>query len=181
MVTDPAPRIRPAEAVLLACGRWGEAEVALRCAALLRGEDPDDTDMALLGYLAAAPSMTAPRHGTWPEWYPVWAARALCYAWDPAAGPAAVSALSDPRWRVREMAARVCRVREVGDAADTLAGLLCDPVPRVRAAAARALATVGEAEHAPPLRRLVDDPEAVCRDRARQALNLLAERLDRPL
>jgi hypothetical protein len=65
--------------------------------------------MALLGYLAAAPSMTAPRHGTWPE------------------------------------------------------------------------ATVGEVEHAPPLRRLVDDPDAVCRDRARQALNLLAERLDRPL
>jgi hypothetical protein len=48
-------------------------------------------------------------------------------------------------------------VREIGESADVLAGLLTDPVPRVRAAAGRAVAVVGEAEHAPPLRRLLTD------------------------
>jgi HEAT repeat protein len=85
--------------------------------------------------------------------------RGLCYAWHPAAAPAVVHALGDDAWRVRQRAANVCRVREIGESAEVLAGLLTDPVPRVRAAAARAVAVVGEAEHAPPLRRLLTDAD----------------------
>jgi hypothetical protein len=165
----------------MACDRWGADEVARRCAALLRGDPPDETDLQLLGYLAATASLTAPQHSTWPSWYPVWAARGLCYSWHPAAAPAVVGALGDDAWRVREMAAHVCREREIGEAADVLAGLLTDPVPRVRAAAARAVAVVGEAEHAPPLRRLLDDEEPQVRTRAARALVELARRLDRDL
>lgn len=165
----------------MACRRWGEDEVARRCATLLREDSPDEADLQLLGYLAATPSLTAPRHGTWPSWYPVWAARGLRYAWHPAAAPAAVRALGDDAWRVREMAAHVCRDREIGEAADPLVPLLADPVPRVRDAAARALAAVGEAEHARPLRRLLDDESPRCRARAAQALRDLARRLDRDL
>jgi hypothetical protein len=174
-------RLRPAEAVRLACRRWGEAEVARRCAGLLCSGPSDEDDVALLGYLAAAPSLAAPVHGTWPQWHPVWAARGLRYAWDPEAAPAVVAALAAPEWRVREMAAHVCRVRELGEAAEPLAPLLDDPVPRVRAAVARALAVVGEAEHAAPLRRLLTDDDPQCRARASQALRALARRLDRDL
>jgi HEAT repeat protein len=75
----------------------------------------------------------------------------------------------------------VCRVRELGEAAEPLIPLLADSVPRVRAAAARALAVVGEAEHAPPLRRLLADDDPQCRARTAQALRTLARRLDRDL
>jgi hypothetical protein len=155
--------------------------VARRCASLLRGDPPDEADLQLLGYLAATPSLTAPQHGTWPSWYPVWAARGLRYAWRPAAAPAVVRALGDDAWRVREMAAAVCREREIGEAADVLAGLLADPVPRVRTAAARAVAVVGEVEHAAPLRRLLADTDPQVRAGAARALRDLARRLDRRL
>lgn len=178
--TQPA-RPRPAETVRQACRRWGEDEVARRCAALLRGSPPDEADLQLLGYLAATPSLTAPEYGSSSGWYLVWAARGLRYAWHPAAAPAVVAALTAPHWRVREMAAHVCREREIGEAADALVPLLADPVPRVREAAARALAAVGEAEHAPALRRLLDDETPRCRARAAQALRDLARRLDRDL
>jgi HEAT repeat protein len=137
--------------------------------------------MDLLGYLSAAPSGVAPVDRSWPSWYPVWALRGLLYAWDPAAEPAVVAALSLDAWRVREMAAKVCLVREIGAAGDVLAELVDDPVPRVRIAAARAVAAVGEAEYAPALRRLVEDVDPACRAAADDALRRLSERLDRDL
>jgi hypothetical protein len=177
-MSDVPSRPRPAEAVRAACARWGERDVALRCAAMLSGGAPD---MDLLGYLSAAPSGVAPADGSWPSWYPVWALRGLLYAWDPAADPAVVVALSSKVWRVREMAAKVSLAREIGSAGDVLAELVDDPVPRVRIAAARAVAAVGEAEHAPALRRLADDVDAACRTAADDALRRLSERLDRDI
>ena len=114
-------------------------------------------------------------------WFRTWALRALLYAWDPSVASAVVSALADEAWRVREMAAKVCLKRELGEAGDALALLLSDPVPRVRAAACRALGAVGEAEYAPALRSLLEDPDTDVRTRAAQALTTLSRRLDRPL
>lgn len=185
-MTGDAGRLRPAQTVALACQRWGEQQVARRCAELLAAP-PGESDRELLAYLAAAPSVTTdrapslPLRAGWRDWYPAWAARGLRYAWDPAAAPAVVAALAAPQWRVRELAATVCLARELGQAADRLAELLADPVPRVRIAAARAVAALGEAEHAPPLRRLRTDPDPRCRAQAERALRVLAERLDRPL
>ncbi|HEX6196671.1 MAG TPA: HEAT repeat domain-containing protein [Jiangellaceae bacterium] len=171
-------RPHPSEAVRAACERWGERDVALRCAAMLDGGAPE---LELLGYLSTAPSGVAPTSGTWPSWFPVWALRGLRYAWDPAAEPAVVRALVSEAWRVREMAAKVCLVREIGAAGDTLAELVDDPVPRVRIAAARAVAVVGESEHAPALQGLARDDDAKCRAAAADALRRLSDRLDRDL
>lgn len=145
---------------------------------MLRGSEPD---LELLGYLAATRSGDPPRWGGVERWYPVWAARGLRYAWDPTAASAVVAALSADHWRVREMAANVCLERELGEAADSLAGLTGDPVPRVRSAAARALGAVGEAEHAEFLHRLLTDHDPTCREKARRALERLSLRLDRDL
>ena len=140
-------------------------------------------DDELLPYLAALDGAAAfiakPVNAYWSR---VWAVRALLYAWHPGAAPAVVSALDDPAWRVREMAAKVCALREVGEAADALAARADeDEVPRVRAAAARALGTVGEGEHADVLRALLSDEDDRVRPAAERALRTLSRRLDRPL
>jgi hypothetical protein len=166
---------RPAEWVRDAAARFGVAEVALRCAALLRG----GADPELLPYLAG-PAVGLADTGVdyWPR---VWAARGLRYAWDQRAAPAVLAALSDPAWRVREQAAKVAAQYELGETAEALAALAADPVPRVRAAIAAALALVGEAEHAAALRALLTDPDPLVRPRAARALRALAHRLDRTL
>jgi hypothetical protein len=170
----------PPDRVRWGCDRWGEAELVRSCAAILRGGPTPDGD--LLRCLGGMSAQTMTERGLdlvyWPA---VWAARTLLYAWREEAAPAVVVALGNPAWRVREMAARVCALREVGAAADPLATLLADPVPRVRAAAARALGKVGEAEHAAGLRALAADEDPTVRGRGDQALRQLAERLDRPI
>jgi hypothetical protein len=168
----------PAERIRWGVARWGEAELVHACAAVLRGEPPDAEVLLCIGG-RGADTMQAKGLDLvyWPK---TWAARALLYAWREEAGPAVVTALADPAWRVREMCAKVCALREVGAAADALGPLLADPVPRVRAAAARAVGAVGEAEHAPALRALLTDEQLV-RAPAARALRQLAARLDRPL
>jgi HEAT repeat protein len=172
---DPEVRRgRPAEWVADASSRFGEVEVALRCAELLRGGD----DAELLRYLAGPAIGLAATVDYWPR---VWAARGLRYAWDERAVPAVLDALTDPAWRVREMAAKVALQYELGETAEALAELTTDPVPRVRAAAAAALAQVGEAEQADVLRVLLDDPESLVSRRAERSLRALSQRLDRDL
>ncbi|HZQ49329.1 MAG TPA: HEAT repeat domain-containing protein [Candidatus Dormibacteraeota bacterium] len=74
------------------------------------------------------------------DYFPrVWAARALLYAWEPEAEPRVIAALADPSWRVREMAAKVARLRGIAAAQAALERLVSDPVLRVRVAAERAL------------------------------------------
>ena len=171
---------KPADRVRWACRHWGEAELVRSCAEILRGGPGPEGD--LLRCLGGVSAVTMTERGLdlvyWPA---VWAARSLLYAWREEAAPAVVVALAHPAWRVREMAAKVCALREVGAAADALGGLLTDPVPRVRAAAARALARVGEAEHADGLRALDADEDPTVRQRGAQALSQLAARLDRPV
>lgn len=159
-----------------ACAALGEAEVARRCAAMLL--DPSMADLELLRLLGPVPSWALPS-GEPSYWVPTWAARALLYAWDPSVVPAVVRGLTNDAWRVREMSAKVCLKREIGEAGDVLAELAADPVPRVRAAAARALGAVGESEHADTLRSLRSDPESLVRAPAERSLRQLSRRLDR--
>jgi len=167
----------PRERVGQACYRDGEAAVALWCADLLAGRALlDERIVSLGGPHAVAVLEGREKADYWPR---VWAARGLLYAWTPRAAPAVVAALDDESWRVREMALKVVRLRELGEAADRAADLAGDEVERVRKAAVRALARIGEAEHAEAVRDLFDDPFAG-RD-AELALREMRRRLDRPL
>jgi hypothetical protein len=173
---SPPDRIRHAATV------YGAAAFARRCGPVLLGEPVLDEEFYLyLGGAHAKMRIDGLAPGDKPYWLRVWAARSLLYVWDPSLAAAVVSALTDEAWRVREMAAKVCLKRDLGEAGDTLAQLLTDEVPRVRAAACRALGAVGEAEYAPALRALLDDPDRDVRTRAEQALDRMSVRLDRPL
>ncbi|MCI0689485.1 MAG: HEAT repeat domain-containing protein [Sporichthyaceae bacterium] len=165
----------------------GQDLIAAWAAELLAGvvayDDPELPPVTWLGGRhAAAELRRGPLAERGQEYWPrVWAARALLYVWLPRAGPAVVRALADPAWRVREMAAKVAKLREIGEAGDGLAELVDDPVPRVRVAAVRALGAVGEAEHAPAVHTAIDDPEPAVRRAAETALGELRNRLDRDL
>lgn len=114
-------------------------------------------------------------------WLRVWGARGLLYVWDDSASAAVVGGLTDEHWRVREMCAKVCRRRGLGQAADSIAGLLADGTPRVRLAAVRALTELGEAEHARAIREVVDDADPKVAAAADAALTAMSKRLDRDL
>lgn len=169
----------PGARVRQAAGRYGGPALARMCVTVLRGSPVTDEELLLCLGGPHARQILDQGVGDQPYWPQVWAARALLYVWDPRAATAVVEALADPSWRVREMAAKVCVQREIGEAADHLVALATDPAPRVRAAAARALGVVGEGEHAAVLRRLLDDVDHDVRMRADQALDRLTVRLDR--
>lgn len=111
-------------------------------------------------------------------WPRVWGARGLLHVWAADARPAVIGGLSDPAWRVREMAAKIVRVEELADAETELTALVADPVPRVRAAALLALGRVGESEHAQVVARSRRDGSPLVRRAAEKALGELAGRLD---
>ena len=79
---------------------------------------------------------TGARLTYWPR---VWAARALSYVGDRAAGPGLIDALGDDHWRVRMTAAQALGRLNIAESLDELVGLLGDQHERVRAAAATAL------------------------------------------
>lgn len=179
--------------VTQACAELGDTVVLDWCAALLSGADPTESAHSLtwIGGQHAAQVLeedllTGPRarhHRYWPR---VWAARAMRYAWaegtDAAhrASSALVDALGDEHWRVREMAAKVIGLHELGAGADGLVTLLRDPKSRVRAAAATALGVVGEGEHLEAVRAAEGDSERTVRVAARRAVESSTERLDLP-
>jgi len=170
----------------------GAAEVVRWCANLLtRRVAYDDPDLPSLTWLGGAHAADELRRGRLVErgvdyWPRVWAARGLLHVWDPAVAtsavvPALLASFTDGAWRVREMAAKVARRREVGEAADALAVLLGDATARVRLAAVRALGAVGEFEHASALRSALEDGDPSVRRAAREALGELESRLDRSI
>lgn len=174
------PGAHPKVLVEQACRVYGEARIAAWCAGLLvRAVAYDDPDEPPLVWVGGTPAVHGLGEGWKDHWPRVWGARGLLYAWSPAAADAVVRGLGDPSWRVREMCAKVARLRELGEAADVLAGLVGDEVPRVRAAALRALGVAGEGEHAPVVRGALDDQEAAVRQAADKALEQLRVRLDR--
>ncbi|GIH08809.1 hypothetical protein Rhe02_68760 [Rhizocola hellebori] len=164
---------------------YGGESVALWCAELLSGQvsfdAADRPPLTLLGGAHAELLSTYEQLGAQEYWPRVWAARGLLYAWSPRAVPAVVGALDDSAWRVREMALKVVRKREIGEASEAAAALVTDEVTRVRVAAIRALALVGEGEHAELVRDGTDDPEPSVRDAALSAIETMTHRLERPL
>ncbi|MBD8536496.1 HEAT repeat domain-containing protein, partial [Plantibacter sp. CFBP 13570] len=116
-----------------------ETRVVERCVSLLAGRYEGEDFLRVVGghhaegILGGAPALY------WPE---LWGTRALLHVWDDSATAPVVGALGNQAWRVREMAARVCAERRIGDVA-AIAPLLSDDHARVRAAGARALAVVG--------------------------------------
>ena len=179
----------PARRVRALADRIGAAETAAWCGDLLAGhvsyDDPDLPPLSSLGRgssVAMAVRLEAAGADYWPR---VWAARGLLHCWpapvQPALTAALVGALSDPAWRVREMAAKVSARHEVGETADTLLPCVADPVPRVRAAAVRALGVVGETEHVDAVLGALTDDDLDVRKAAERAVGRLERRLDRTL
>jgi hypothetical protein len=179
-------RLTPKRQVASACEQLGESEVVRWASGLAEGSIPyDDPDWPSLTLLVGAGAVWAlsreDLEASGPYWPRVWGMRALLYAWRSVAAPAVLAGLRDDAWRVREMAAKVVRLRELGEAADPLIALLTDPVPRVRLAAVQALERVGEGEHAAAVARAADDEDAKVRQAIERALAVLADRLDRPI
>jgi hypothetical protein len=172
---------RPAQWVAQACADLGTGTVVDWCVGLLTGEPVDGgPSLDLIGGPGAA-RMVARMPDEQDYWARVWAARALRYAWTDGTGvhAAVVAALDDPAWRVREHAAALVRVHELGEAAEAVRALLGDDVPRVRAAAARALAVVGEHDDLEAFGG-VPEPDAAVRRVRDRARHELADRLDLP-
>jgi hypothetical protein len=176
---SPRERIEEASRV------YGGESVALWCAELLSGQvshdAPDRPSLTWLGGAHAEQLLGYDELGAHEYWPRVWAARGLLYVWSPRAARAVVAALEDSAWRVREMALKVVRKRELGEAADAAASLTGDEVTRVRVAAIRALALVGEGEHAELVRDGAEDPEPDVRQAALSAIETMRRRLERPL
>ncbi len=162
--------LAPGPRVLVLAQEEGTRAVALWCAELLLGAAATAT-VLWIGGRHAAQQIERP----WPR---VWAARALLYVWDDLATDAVVAALTDDAWRVREMAAKVVRLREL-PGGHLLPALLDDPLARVRVAGLRALAVVGEAEHADAVVAALDDEDRDVTGAAAEALARLELRLDR--
>ncbi|MEV0644214.1 HEAT repeat domain-containing protein [Phytomonospora sp. NPDC050363] len=183
----PDPGAHPRELVGGAALRFGPAVVAGWCADLMTGRaEPEDPGLPPLTWLGTGAGWELGRTPPPDEdryWPRVWGARGLLYVWIPEAAPAVLSGLGDRAWRVREMSAKLVRLRELGEAAELVAELAGpeEQTPRVRAAAARALGAVGEGEHAEILHDAEEDPDPAVRRAAGLALAELRRRLDRDL
>lgn len=111
------------------------------CVDLLAGREVDGHIVHALGGPPAQWAVTGGAPG--PDyWLRVWALRGLLWLWDDVAAQAVLDALSDPAWRVREMAAKVAGRHRIDDAVSALVMLRDDPVVRVRAAARSAIQKV---------------------------------------
>lgn len=109
------------------------------CIELLRGGESDDRLVLALAGPAAIRILNEAYAADGNYWLRVWGARGLLWAWDDRATEAAVDALGDESWRVREMAAKVVARHLLEPALPAVQALTADPRPRVRAAAARAV------------------------------------------
>lgn len=152
--------------------RYTEAGVIERSLSLLAGNNEGEDFLLFVGGEHAQGILDGAPVLYWPE---LWGLRALLYVWEDAAAPAVLDALSNPAWRVREMAARVAAARELA-AASALARLLTDTVPRVRVAAVRALGAVGSLDDVDRMRPLLKDPEVDVRRGAQQGIDALRGR-----
>lgn len=165
---DDAPAMRIAAAI----NRFGEQRVAERAMSLLDGGNEGDEFLLIVGGRHAQGILDGAPPLYWPE---LWGARALGFVWNEAAAPAVLRGLNDQAWRVREMCAKICLQRGIGQTLQFL-NLMNDENPRVRAAGAHALGEFGSHETANALRALLTDTEKDVRRAAQQALSRLRER-----
>jgi HEAT repeat len=139
-------QLTPRQSIEAECARTGKPSVVDRCVALLDGRGPDLGFVAVLaGPGADFIADQAPGDETNLYWLRVWATRGLLWAWDDRALPSLRAALTDPAWRVREMAAKVVARHRLGDLLAPVAELRADPTSRVRVAADRAVRQLTEA------------------------------------
>jgi hypothetical protein len=151
--------------------RYGRGKVIEWAAGLLSDRGlAEGYDITLLGGNAAWDSY----------WFRVWGARTFLYEWDESAAAAVVGGLADEHWRVREMCAKVCRLRDVAEAGPWLVRLAGDPVERVRLAAIKAIGDICEADSAQPLLAL-SAGEGREAEAAGMAIRQMERRLDRPI
>jgi hypothetical protein len=180
-MTDPSDTVpldaSPKDRLALAVETYGESTVADKAAALLGGANAGEEFLLWVGGRHAHGVLDGAPALYWPE---VWGARALLYAWDPAAASAVRLALSNQAWRVREMSCRVVIARDLPFVAE-IEPLLADEVARVRAVAARALAELGEYEQGVALKALLHDPEVEVRRAAGNSIRAIEKRLDRTI
>jgi hypothetical protein len=137
-MSEPTPR----ERILAECARRGRPAVVAGCVRLIEGGDADDAFVRVLAGRTAPWWFAHREDEELRYWLRSWGARGLLWAWEDSALPALRTALRDPAWRVREMAAKVVARNLVGDVLDDVAPLREDPVRRVRVAATRAVATL---------------------------------------
>lgn len=109
------------------------------CVGMIMGEEADARLVMALAGPAARRVLDGDSRADLRYWLRVWGTRGLLWEWHDSAGPALSIALSDPAWRVREMAAKVVARHLLGDALPAVADLRNDHVPRVRTAATRAV------------------------------------------
>lgn len=171
--TTPATQASLEQRLADAVSAESETRVVERCVSLLAGRYEGEDFLRVVGghhaegILGGAPALY------WPE---LWGTRALLHVWDESATAPVVGALGNQAWRVREMAARVCTERRIGDVA-AIAPLLNDDHARVRAAGARALAAVGDEDTKALLEALLRDPDREVRRTAQQSKRALSDRL----
>jgi HEAT repeat protein len=136
--------VSPRESIEAECARRGTAEVVAGCVRLVQGQDVDGALVMALGGPAAGKFLDGRPHMD-RYWLRVWGLRGLLWAWEETAAPAVQMALTDPSWRVREMAAKVAGKRLIGDTITAVAQLRDDPVARVRTVAERAVHLLSQA------------------------------------
>ena len=134
----------PRQSVEAACSRWGRQNVVNGCVQLILGDEADGDLVSALGGPGALRFLDGRTHAD-DYWLRVWGTRGLLWVWEDSAFDALQTALRDPAWRVREMAAKVVARHLLGDALPAVAQLCDDPVPRVRTAAHRATARLTDA------------------------------------
>ena len=131
----------PRQSIEAEVARNGTASVVDGCIDLLGGGDGTYRFIEVLaGPGADFMADQRPGDDTNRYWLRVWGARGLLWAWDDRALPAIRTALDDPHWRVREMAAKVIAKWQLGDLLEAVAERRDDPTLRVRTAAERAVA-----------------------------------------
>lgn len=170
--TSAAEQLSLEERIAAAVEEQGEATVVARALSLMAGNYEGEEFLLIVGGEHAQGILDGAPPLYWPE---LWGARALLYVWDDTAAGAVITALGNPAWRVREMAARVVVARDL-PARSELAALLVDETPRVRIAAARALGTIGTKDDIDAVRALLTDPLVEVRRGAQQALDALRSR-----
>ena len=116
----------------------GREALIQKCLGLLAGGEEPAQFVLVLGGSAAMHLLANGVPADQEYWLRVWAARGLLWAGVGDDVTALRSAVSDPSWRVREMACKVVARHQIDELLDDVVALEHDANGRVRAAAKRA-------------------------------------------
>lgn len=130
--------VTPRQSVEGEVERVGLDSVVSQCIAVLVRAEAADGFLLVIGGPGAHTVLDGREGGVAGYWPKAWALRALLYAWQDRAAPAVLDAITDPSWRVRELAARVIGRHRIDAGLDALMSLVGDPIARVRRAGVKA-------------------------------------------